>query len=410
MNGTFKNLALTTALLSVSFSAYAADTDPCAGVNALARSRSADKSIASLVSSGDEQSQFCAIRAAGETKNLLAADALLANVENYVAAVNKGFYEDNLRARLKAMESIWALGEMAEPQVMQKLLKFYKDGDDVVRINLLIGAGKKKGKDADEFLYNVAANTAEANAVRAAAYEMLDANRSRMPEPRLSHENGMEKGDLIYTGGIFGIPQGWVGDLTVGHAGLYGGTEVKDGKIVMVIYDCVPDNFKPVGGVRKIFSYTNFTHQNRYPFFGNRTTKPKPTAAQRDRIIAAAAAKVGHHYSDSHFTQKGPEDFDCVGYTEYAYEAAGLNPTPDNMETGWGWPLTPAEQLFATTANGRPVSPLIVPNQGIIVPNQNIIVPHQGIITGGFNALTGAFGMGAVRSAEAPAPVFEAVN
>lgn len=39
MNCTFKNLALTTALLSVSFSAYAADSDLCAGVNALARNR-----------------------------------------------------------------------------------------------------------------------------------------------------------------------------------------------------------------------------------------------------------------------------------------------------------------------------------------------------------------------------------
>ena len=405
MNGTFKNLALTTALLSVSFSAYAADSDPCAGVKAMARSRDAARSLAGLISTGDEQAQHCAIRAAGETRNLAAADALLANVENYTSqAPGKGVYEDNLNARLKALDSIWALGEIGDPAVLKKLLKFYKDSDDTVRINMAIGAGKTKGKDAEGFLFNLAADTSESNVVRAAAYEMLDANRARMPQPQLSAFNGMEKGDLIYTGGIFGIPQGWINETPVGHAGLYAGAEIKDGKLVVVIYDCVPDNFKPYGGVRKIFSFYNFTHHNTYAFYGNRVSKLRPTPAQRDMIIAAAAAKVGHHYSDTHFSQKGPEDFDCVGYTEYAYEAAGLNPTPNDQETGWGWPLTPAEQFAATVSNTRSAPKIAAPAAG------DIAAPHQDVITGNSAALTGAFGMGAAKSAEAPAPVFEAVN
>jgi hypothetical protein len=42
----------------------------------------------------------------------------------------------------------------------------------------------------------------------------------------------------------------------------------------------------------------------------------------------------------------GPEywEADCVGFTEHCYEYAGGNPTPDEFETGAGWPLTPREQ------------------------------------------------------------------
>jgi hypothetical protein len=68
---------------------------------------------------------------------------------------------------------------------------------------------------------------------------------------------------------------------------------------------------------------------------------------------------MGHHYSDTHFSQKGPADFDCVGYTEAAYEAAGLNPTPDEYETGWGWPLTPSEQFDFTVSNVRRGAPAL---------------------------------------------------
>ncbi|HMV69759.1 MAG TPA: thrombospondin type 3 repeat-containing protein, partial [Myxococcota bacterium] len=45
----------------------------------------------------------------------------------------------------------------------------------------------------------------------------------RGPAPDLSAKNGMEKGDIIFTGGVFGIPQDWIGDLPIGHVGLYGG-------------------------------------------------------------------------------------------------------------------------------------------------------------------------------------------
>lgn len=398
MNGITKNLAIISILLSIPAAAGAETvpaSDPCAGVNAIASSSNKDsgQALVDLINSGsDSSAQSCAIRAAGQTKNVFAAEALLGTVETYQSQ-KRGPYETDLRARLKAIDAIWALGEIGEPRVMAKLLDMFYSVDDTLRINMVVGAGKTKSRGAQDFLTKVAGNLAESNVVRAAAYEMLEQNKAPMPAPRLSQASGMEKGDLIFTGGIFGVPQNWIGDLPIGHAGLYAGTEIKDGKVVVVIYDCVPDSFKPYGGVRKIFSFYHFTHRNIYAFYGNRVTRPAPTPAQRDLIIKAAVAKVGHHYSDSHLSQQGPEDFDCVGFTEYAYEAAGLNPTPEDQETGWGWPLTPAEQFAATFANARPVLPTMGPIKAAAGPSQSIL-------DNGAAGLLNSFGLKAQERAE----------
>lgn len=363
----------------------------CAAISALGASsgEAVAKGLAGLINDPDPAVQACAVRAAGETRNEFAAEALLAGVKEYSAAnLKRGPYENNLRARLKVLDAIWSLGEIGNPKVMEKLLKLYGEADDVVKINMVIGAGKTKSESASRFLYKIAGMTMESGVVRAAAYEMLEANKAPAPAAQPSLAEGMERGDLIFTGGIFGVPQPIVGDLPIGHAGLFGGTETSGGKVVVVIYDCVPDSFKPYGGVRKIFSFTNFTHQNNYAFYGNRVSRLRPTAYQREQIIKAAIAKVGHHYSDSHFAQKGPEDFDCVGYTEYAYESAGLNPTPNKEETGWGWPLTPAEQFAATTANPRAAAAAVQP----LIPPAGT-APSPALVTRGAAALTTAFGM-----------------
>lgn len=104
--------------------------------------------------------------------------------------------------------------------------------------------------------------------------------------------------------------------------------------------------------------------------------------------------KKGLTYSDTHGSQKGPLKFDCVGYTEYLYEAAGLNPTDNSYETGWGWPLTPWEQFIATKPNTPAKSEILQPNNG------NIIVPAPAIITGNFNSLNSVFGMKGVQAPE----------
>ena len=157
----------------------------------------------------------------------------------------------------------------------------------------------------------------------------------------------------------------------------------------------MPNNFKP-GGVRNIYSWKNFTHQYMYPYYGNRTTATKPTAEQRERLVKLGLelGAKGLKYSNTHFSQKGPLLFDCVGYIEYIYEQIGLNPTDDSYEYGAGWPLTPWEQFAATKPNIQAPGVIILPNNG------NIIVPSQTIITRGFGSLTGAFGGKALQAPE----------
>ena len=165
----------------------------------------------------------------------------------------------------------------------------------------------------------------------------------------------MEKGDLIFTGGIVGTISGWVSpDMPVGHSGIFAGTEVKDGRLRVVLADCVPNSFKP-GGVRNIYAWHKFTRNYEFPFYGNRTSKARPTAAQREAIVKRALAMGGLGLKYKLF-QKGPAEYDCVNYTEFLYESAGLNPTPDSYESGAGWPFTPWEQ-FEATRPGRPPLP-----------------------------------------------------
>ncbi len=386
MKGTLKNLALISALLCFSARAYAAATLP------EEYSQNISPETAMVMKQAMDQANDGATREA-------AVDKLLANVRNYQTSIGKkGPYESNLKARLKAIDSIWSLGEIGDPRLMGKLSEFYTEADDVVKMNLLISMGKlKKNQKSGPYMFDVAASARESEAVRAVAFEMLEhiGYPSVVLNLTRSVTTGIEKGDLIYTGGIIGTIGSWGNpDLPVGHAGIFVGTEAKDGKINVIIGDCVPNNFKP-GGVRNIYSWKNFTHQFMYPYYGNRTTPVKPTPGQREGIakLALELGKKGLKYTNTHIPQKGPEVFDCVGYVEYIYEQNGLNPTDDSYETGWGWPLTPWEQFFATRPNVQEPGVIILPNNG------NIIVPDPAIITGNFGPLTGAFG---TKAAQAP--------
>ena len=342
MNKTFINTALTAALLSF------------IGSGSLVLAQAAGESNTDV--------QACASCAAGEPDNDLAIDNLLANIEKYKLSIgNKGAYESNLEARLGAIKSIWSLGEIGNPRVMNKLGEFYNDSDDVMKINLIISIGKlKAGTRSGAYLKYIASSAGETAVVRAAAFEMLEemGQSAVMPDIVQSETDGIEKGDIIYTGGLAGTISGWINPgLPIGHAGIFAGTEVRGGRIYVIIADCVPDSFKP-GGVRNIKSWKSFTSDFKHPYYGNRTTRPGPTAAQRARIVRQALmmGKMGLHYDNAHTSQKGPLVFDCVGYTEYLYERAGLNPTDNSQETGWGWPLTPWKQFDATFPNTSPVA------------------------------------------------------
>lgn len=384
MNGTFKNLTLTAVLLSFSISAYAAGTPE------------ADEAL-------PETSVFiqqALAQANDPSTRETAVDSLLANIETYQETRdNKGPYENNLKARLKAIDSIWTLGEIGDPRLMGKLSKFYTEADDVVKMNLIISMGKlKKNQKSGPYIFDIAASAQENGVVRAVAFEMLEhiGYPSTVINLTPSKNAGIENGDIIYTGGIIGTIGSWGNpDLPIGHAGLFADTEIKNGRINVIITDCVPNNFKP-GGVRNIYSWKNFTHQYMYPYYGNRTTAAKPTAEQRERLVKLGLelGAKGLKYSNTHFSQKGPLLFDCVGYIEYIYEQIGLNPTDDSYEYGAGWPLTPWEQFAATKPNIPEPGVIILPNNG------NIIVPSQAIITRSFGSLTGAFGGKAVQAPE----------
>ncbi len=333
----------------------------CAAIGALGTS--ADESIAlelaGLLNDANPNVRACSIRAAGESKNRQAVKTLLANIENYQLSTRNGHngpYEDNLKERLKAIDSIWALGEIGDPALMARLKSFYKESDDVLKVNLLISVGKlAKNEKAGPFLLKIAASGKETESARSAAFEMLVfigqpasiANLARSANP------GIESGDIIYTGGIVGSIGGWGNqDLPIGHAALYDGVEIKNGQMHIVVSECVTNNRVP-GGVRNAYSWHDFTHDFRYPYYGNRTTPVKPTAAQRARLVQLGLemGKKGLKYNDTHFSQKGPLEFDCVGYIEYLYEQVGLNPTDDKYETGLGWPLTPWEQFISVRPN-----------------------------------------------------------
>ncbi|PIU20673.1 MAG: hypothetical protein COT18_01010 [Elusimicrobia bacterium CG08_land_8_20_14_0_20_59_10] len=340
----------------------------CAAISVMAASK--DKNISSGLASAlldpDPVLQACALRAAAETKNTSAVVPLMANVSAYLSAAGrKGPYEDNIRARLKAINSIWALGEIGSPEVTNGLKKFYQGSDDIIKMNLLISLGKLgPGPGSAGYIREVAASGEETEVVRAVAFEMLEEMGQKASLAGLvpSRSSGMEKGDLLYTGGMIGSIGSWENsDLPVGHAGIFEGTEIKDGRIYVLIGDCVPNNFVPPG-VRNINSWKNFTHHYKFPFYGNRTSEVRPSAAQRKRIVQLALelGAKGLKYSVLHTSQKGPVEFDCVGYTEYIYEQAGLNPTDNKLETGWGWPLTPWEQFEGTVPNAPALTPQLV--------------------------------------------------
>ena len=355
----------------------------CAAIEALASSKDEAVALALTAAINDPNPgvQLCAARVAGEAKNSAAVDALVANIESYsYRSDTRGPYENNLQARLKAINSIWSLGEIGNSKVMDKLAKFYSDSDDVIRINLIISMGKlQNSSKAGPYIKAIAASATETAVVRAAAFEMLEetGQESALPGLTPSRSDGIEKGDIIYTGGIVGSIGAWLTpDLPIGHAGIFAGTATGNGRIYVVIADCVPDNFKPVGGVRNINSFKNFTHQFKFPYYGNRTSKTRPTAAQREKIVALAlklGTTKGLHYSQSHASQKGHVDFDCVGYTEYLYEQAGLNPTDNSRETGLGWPLTPWEQFEATVPNTTHTSRSMDASQTMITPSNNAV-------------------------------------
>ncbi|MBI4656707.1 MAG: HEAT repeat domain-containing protein [Elusimicrobia bacterium] len=331
--------------------------------------------IAESILSTNEAIKSCAIQAIREQKGPYAVDKLLDNIDDYVRdQKHKGAYEENLKKKLKAIDSIWALGEIGDPIVMSSLLNFYDESDETVRMNIIISIGKFKTKGARNILEILIKSSNETVVIKSMAFEMLDEMKGS-PENLIMAQpspSSIRSGDLIYSGGLTGAPLIITGELPVGHAGIFAGTEIENGKITPVIADCVPNWFKPYGGVRKIIKWKHFLHNYKYPFYGNRTLKMPPDEKQRQDIvqIALQMAAAGFKYTEKHLQQKGPELYDCVGFTEAVYERAGMNPTPNEKESGWGWPLTVAEQFESTVSNSL-IPPTTIPMPEILLAEPN---------------------------------------
>ena len=330
----------------------------CRAITLLGSSRDVEVKKAMAGLAADPEVQVCATRVMGEQRNEFSEELLVRNVEDYLnAAGSKGPFEDNLKKRLSAINSIWALGELGNPQLMDKLFSFYDSADDIIKVNLIIGMGKlKDNSKAAPYLYSIAGDPRETEIVRATAFEILEKTGSpaRLDNLVPSKKVGAQKGDIFWTGGVIGsIFSSLSPDMPIGHPGIFAGTKTEDGRIKLVISDCVPDYFVPPG-VRIVHSWYYFTHHYKYPYYGNRTSKTRPTPSQRNAIanLVLKMGTQGLRYDNLHLSQKGPK-FDCVGYAEHIYERVGLDPTDSSYETGIGWPLTPYEQFDSLVANAE---------------------------------------------------------
>ncbi len=241
-------------------------------------------------------------------RDIPSEDVLFRFLEAGAGKIVIGETAEFLENKLMIIDAVWALGEIGDTGSARRLAEFCPTADNTVKLNIEAALSKiKSGGD--------------------------------IPKPCFPDPSAIIPGDLLFRKGYVGTFNPVTGDDPVGHAGIYIGFEndqpmVIDAGLIM----------------RKIT--LNFFIRD-WPYYGNRTTFPAPDQPQRKMIIDFAAAQIGKPYDMLHSTQKGPEKFDCVGLTEAAYEYAGLNPTPDNLESGAGWPLTPYEQYSHTLPSGK---------------------------------------------------------
>ncbi|MEA3306505.1 MAG: YiiX/YebB-like N1pC/P60 family cysteine hydrolase [Elusimicrobiota bacterium] len=192
--------------------------------------------------------------------------------------------------RFALINVMWALGELGSSASVETIVKSFSSADQTMRLNMMAALSKIKSPQAS-----------------AALNKIMVAGQSK-------EINNMEAGDIVYRKGIFSLHDPITKTQFVGHAGIYVGEE--NGK-PMIIESWIR--------ARKI---TLHEYINKWPFYGNYTTSPKPSVAQRNKIVDYMFSKVGVKHDILHIRQKGPDKFDCVGLAEAAYEAAGLKIPP----------------------------------------------------------------------------------
>ena len=209
--------------------------------------------------------------------------------------------------RFSAIDAIWALGEQKKSSSAPVLVNMLPSADYTVRLNILAALKKINAAAPGTIL-----------GLEKADYSVIP------------------PGDILFRKGVFGTLHP---SMPVGHVAAFYGME---NGVAMVIHAV------DTSGVTKA-SMEVFVAEK--PYYGNRTTTVPPTAKQRTEILSWLVKQIGKPYATWHIRQKGPDVFDCVGLTEAAYEHVGLNPTPDELEQGWGWPLEPHEQYDHTVGH-----------------------------------------------------------
>jgi len=170
------NKAANTALAD-SFNNNKSSNYRCSLIDALSSSEDSNISekMAEHINSKDDSIRLCASKSASQNNSEATIDALFANIESYkINSLNKGPYEENLKAKLSAIDSIWSLGEIGNPIIINRLAKLYATSDEVLKVNIVISIGKTKTKKAIKILQNIADSTKEADLVRATAWEIID--------------------------------------------------------------------------------------------------------------------------------------------------------------------------------------------------------------------------------------------
>ncbi|MCK5358000.1 MAG: HEAT repeat domain-containing protein, partial [Elusimicrobiales bacterium] len=128
------------------------------------------------INSRDANIKLCASKSANQNKDDSTIDALFFNIDKYMAQLsfNKGYYEENLKSKLSAIYSIWALGEIGNPKILRGLKMIYAKSDEVLKVNVIISIGKTKSPKAIKILKAIANSSGEAPILRATAWEMID--------------------------------------------------------------------------------------------------------------------------------------------------------------------------------------------------------------------------------------------
>ncbi len=133
----------------------------------------AQKEMAKMILESGSDIKSCLTRASGESKNTYAQDALASIVEDFLFNPDRSGERD-IKKKIAAIDSIWALGEIGSASTMKLLEKYYNASDEIIRINIIFSMYKIKSDKVLPYLNKIASNELENEAVRSAAYEMID--------------------------------------------------------------------------------------------------------------------------------------------------------------------------------------------------------------------------------------------